>query len=84
MLRNRIGESAGKLWSALGKEKEFPLSNVHKLIGTDVSAAQQAIGWLAREDKLKFEKRGKNVYVSLVESEMEAYQKQISSTVSAS
>ena len=34
-----------------------------------------ALGWLAREDEVKFQKNGKAVLVSLTEKEVDAYKK---------
>ncbi|OHB72611.1 MAG: hypothetical protein A2W23_09305 [Planctomycetes bacterium RBG_16_43_13] len=76
MFRNQIGETAGKLWSTLGKEGVVPFNNLSKLCDCgDEKLAHLALGWLAREDKVKFQKNGKAVLVSLTEKEVDAYKK---------
>ena len=61
----KIGIDAGKVWSLLdekGRLTETALKNAVKLTYKDLYAA---LGWLAREEKVIIEKKGKDIYVSL-------------------
>ena len=61
-----IGTAAGKLWEALNGKGEVEISRIPKLIGEKTIIAYQAVGWLAREDKIKYRSHGGKLYVSLV------------------
>ena len=51
---NKIGEWAGIVWRLLSKEnREMTFEEVMKATGLDERQLAGAIGWLAREDKIK-------------------------------
>lgn len=59
----KIGKLAGKVWKYLDEHDEVtPTELVRKLNGTERLICM-AIGWLAREDKLKFKKEGRVSYI---------------------
>ena len=60
-----IGETAGKVWRLLNENGEASLSQLKRGIKTDPNLILQAIGWLAREDKLCIEKKGRYVTYTL-------------------
>jgi hypothetical protein len=61
-----IGEAAGKVWNAL-EGKSAGLSPVQLKNATDLASdlLNQALGWLAREDKIQFLGAGKSVRIAL-------------------
>ena len=61
-----IGETAGKIYKALenGGVKSFS-SLQNEIRVSDNALFHQALGWLAREDKVTWQKTGKAVEVSL-------------------
>ena len=62
-----IGELAGKIYKELEQRGESTLSDLQKGIGVSDSALfHQALGWLAREDKINFQKQAKTLRVSLL------------------
>ncbi len=62
-----IGETAGKIYKALEQKGEQTVSKVQKEIGvSDESLFNQAIGWLARENNINFNKMGKTLKISLL------------------
>ena len=62
-----IGEVAGKIYKALERNGANNLANLQRECGiTDDSLFNQALGWLARENKLSFEKKGKTLRISLL------------------
>lgn len=73
MDRNAIGDAAGKVWRALGAQERVALNGLAKAANMDASLAALAAGWLAREDKIEFEKQGRTVYVRLAPGEAELY-----------
>jgi len=52
-MKNRIGDAAGKIWKTLKEEGPMPESRLARAAGLPANLANQAIGWLAREDKLE-------------------------------
>ncbi len=62
----KIGEAAGKIHKALEKNGGSSLELLSKEIGiNDTALFNQAIGWLAREGKLNFEKKGQGFKATL-------------------
>ena len=61
-----IGETAGKIYRALEKGGATEPTSLQKEINVPDSALfNQALGWLAREDKIDFRRQGKTWTVSL-------------------
>ena len=62
----RIGDAAGLVWKTLEGQNEG-LSPTQLKTKTELAAdlLQQAIGWLAREDKIAFRGAGKSLKVLL-------------------
>ncbi len=63
----RIGETAGLVWHALHANGPLNLSQLVKKLERPRDEVMQAIGWLAREDKLVFMDRGRARLVALKE-----------------
>ena len=67
---HKIGETAGNIYKALEKGGKT-LETLPKEIGVnDAALFNQAIGWLCREGKLNFEKKGSGWQVVLIASEV--------------
>jgi hypothetical protein len=49
-----IGANAGKLWTIISNNGEISLPGLRKLSKLDDKHLYLALGWLAREDKVKF------------------------------
>jgi hypothetical protein len=47
-----IGQTAGKVWHTLQADGPMSITKLLKAIGGNRDLVQQAIGWLAREDKI--------------------------------
>ena len=61
-----IGETAGKIYRELEKNGEQATESVRKEIGLqDAALFNQALGWLAREGKVNFQKKGANWQIAL-------------------
>ncbi len=52
-VRDRFGESAGKLWSVLNEKGPQPVTKLKKNSGLNHSELLRAVGWLARENKIR-------------------------------
>jgi hypothetical protein len=73
MMQERIGETAGKVWRALGQQGEVSLTTLPKVVNEKEDMVFQALGWLAHEGKLVYSKKSNRNYVSLTAPEREAF-----------
>jgi hypothetical protein len=62
---NKIGEVAGKVWMFLKQNGDSNMNQLKKGIKADPNLILQAIGWLAREDKILIEKKERFVTYAL-------------------
>ncbi len=60
-----IGDTAGEVWRLLDEHGEASLSSIKSCLKINPNLILQAIGWLAREDKLRIEKKGQYITYSL-------------------
>jgi len=70
-----IGDAAGAVWKVLGSKGRVALTMLPKLLDEDGSLVQQGVGWLAREQKVEFEKEGRALYVKLTSHEADVFKK---------
>ena len=75
MHQKTIGDAAGAVWRKLGEKGRVALTTLPKLLDQDPALVQQAVGWLAREHKVDFEKDGRALYVKLTVHETDAFKK---------
>jgi len=52
-LTEKIGVNAGKVWNVLNSQGDIDISTITKIAQINKSDAYSALGWLAREDKIK-------------------------------
>lgn len=60
-----IGQNAGALWKILHAKGEQNLSALRKQAKLDDKQIYLALGWLAREGKIKLEMQGRQSKISL-------------------
>ena len=60
-----IGNNAGKLWRYLRENPSSTMEEASKSLKLQENSIALAAGWLAREDKLTFQRDGKNVRIAL-------------------
>jgi len=65
MLAEKIGFNAGDAYIALIKG-ELELKSLKKETGLKEQEVLLALGWLAREGKIKFHSEGKELFISLL------------------
>lgn len=61
----QIGETAGTVWKILVEEQSLSLAKLAKMAGEPRDVVMQAVGWLAREDKIDIEETSRGRTVSL-------------------
>jgi len=60
-----IGETAGLVWRTLAEQGPMSMAQLVKAVGEPRDTVMQALGWLAREDKLAIEGDERRRLVSL-------------------
>jgi hypothetical protein len=66
-VKEKIGETAGKIWKVLKEKKEVDISQLPRLLKEKSVIVYQAVGWLAREDKIAYRTKAAKTYISLTE-----------------
>ena len=61
----RIGVTAGTAWKVLAEDGPLSMAKLVKAVGEPRDTVMQALGWLAREDKICIEEEGRSRIVSL-------------------
>jgi len=60
-----IGETAGVVWKILKENGPLSMAKLVKAVGGPRDVVMQALGWLARENKIWIEEDGRSRVVSL-------------------
>lgn len=61
----QIGDTAGAVWTILDKQGPLSVAKLVKAVGGPRDVVMQALGWLAREEKIWVEEDGRSRVVSL-------------------
>jgi hypothetical protein len=72
-MKDKIGEIAGKIWTILGEKQNVEISKLPKILKEKEEIVYQALGWLAREDKITYHKKERKTFVSLSYAEREIF-----------
>jgi len=73
MKKKIIGELAGEIWKTLGKKENVNIMQLPEMLNQNTEIVYQALGWLAREDKINYQTKGSKTFVSLVDAEREIF-----------
>jgi len=63
----QTGENAGKIWEYLNRNGKVSAAGLAKGTGLKAKQVDRALGWLAREGKIRIEKSGNKEVVALQE-----------------
>jgi hypothetical protein len=72
-MKDRIGVIAGKIWTVLGEKQNVNISKLPQLLKEKGEIVYQALGWLAREDKINYHIKERKTFVSLSHGEREIF-----------
>ena len=61
----QIGETAGEVWHLLHSEGPLKWTHLVKKVDAPRDLVMQAVGWLAREEKINIEEQSRSRVVSL-------------------
>ena len=72
MYKNDIGINAGTIWHLLSEKRELSIREIGELTNFREPFIYLALGWLSRENKIRFYEKNGVVYVGLdnITSEM--------------
>ena len=73
LMKEQVIEAAGKTWRFLGQNGQTNVSKLPKALKEKDAVVLQALGWLAREDKINYTIKNRRTFVSLVEQEVCAF-----------
>ena len=62
---DQIGATAGQIWETLSKDGAMSMAKLCRSIDSPRDLVMQAVGWLAREDKVCFQEGARGRLVSL-------------------
>ena len=74
-MKTRIGEMSGRVWKVLGEKEAVAVSRLPQLLKEKGEVVYQALGWLAKEDKVDFHKKEGQNFVSLSSEEREIFKR---------
>lgn len=72
-MKEKIIEVVGKVWRFLGQNGQTNVSQLAKSLKEKDEVVFQALGWLAREDKITYTIKNRRTFVSLVDGEVRAF-----------
>jgi hypothetical protein len=72
-MKEKVIEAAGKTWRFLGQNGQTSVTQLAKSLKEKDELVLQALGWLAREDKIDYTVKNRRTFVSLVERELRAF-----------
>ena len=65
---DQIGQTAGQVWQLLSEEGPLSFAKLVKQLDQNRDVVMQAIGWLAREEKVNIQETSRGRVVSLLPS----------------
>lgn len=68
-MKQQVGDVAGAIWRVLHEKDKVSLATLPKVMKQTEAVAFQAVGWLAREDKIQYLTEGKTTFVALAPHE---------------
>ena len=66
-MKEVVGQTAGRVWELLKKNHEMTISKLPKALKQKDTVVYQAVGWLAREDKIEYHTKGNKTVLSVKE-----------------
>lgn len=64
-MTENIGTAAGKIWTFLDSSGSASVNKIATETGISKNDIQRAIGWLAREEKIAIDQKGRTETISL-------------------
>ncbi|NVN93955.1 MAG: winged helix-turn-helix domain-containing protein [Bacteroidetes bacterium] len=68
MIKNSIGENAGKVWKALDENSGLSINELKEITKLDSNDLLLSLGWLSKENKVLFYEDGDEQKICLIEN----------------
>ncbi|MCA9409074.1 MAG: winged helix-turn-helix domain-containing protein [Candidatus Omnitrophica bacterium] len=72
-MKDKVIEAAGKTWQFLGQNGQTEINSLSKRLKEKNDVVLQSLGWLAREDKIRYDIKQNKTFVSLIEDELRVF-----------
>ncbi|HRZ40047.1 MAG TPA: winged helix-turn-helix domain-containing protein [Candidatus Omnitrophota bacterium] len=72
-MKDKVIEVAGRTWHELGVKGEASSRQIASALNENEAIVNMALGWLAREDKVRYTQGRSEIMFSLVESELNIF-----------
>ncbi len=69
-MKEVVGETAGTIWRYLNDQERVAITKLPKALQVKQTIVYQALGWLAREDKIEYQTEGNVTYIRLASTEV--------------
>lgn len=69
-MKEKVGETAGTIWRYLNDQERVAITKLPKALQVKQTIVYQALGWLAREDKIEYQTEGNVTYIRLASTEV--------------
>ena len=76
-MKMKIGEMAGSVSKTLGEKEEVAVSRLPQILKETGEIVYRALGWLPREGKIDFHRKGGKTFVSLNQEEREIFKRSL-------
>ena len=73
MLKNDIGINAGVIWHLLREKGNLTIREIGEYTHFRESFIYYSLGWLARENKIRFIEKGDSMHIELINNFTETY-----------
>jgi len=80
-MKDKIGEIAGKIWKILGEKEDIKILRLPHILKEKGEIVYQALGWLARENKINYHSKGGKTFVSLSYDEREIFKNSLKTSL---
>ncbi len=68
-MKERVGLTAGTIWNLLSNKEEISVTQLPKVVKEKPLVIHQALGWLARENKISYREEGLKLFITLTQAE---------------
>jgi len=73
MIKSDIGINAGIIWNLLSEKGKLSIRRIGEHTNYKDSLIHLALGWLVRENKIRFSEKNDTLYVELINNFSETY-----------
>jgi hypothetical protein len=80
-MKAKVGEIAGKVWKTLWEREHVNLLKLPMILQERGEIVYQALGWLAREDKINYRSKEGKTFVLLSYAEREIFKNSLKTSL---